>query len=114
MLGDMARTLDTGTDDLLARVDGNVGIITFNRPDRRNALSNGIYHGFEQVLPVMALDPEVRVVMVTGAGGAFCAGGDVKGMNEANLPSGCRPQHVNVVLSENFSQKLNLHPLMQL
>ncbi len=86
----MTRTIETGTDDLLARVDGNVGIITFNRPDRRNALSNGIYHGFEQVLPVLALDPDVRVIMVTGAGGAFCAGGDVKGMNEANRSGGRR------------------------
>jgi len=80
----MTRTIETGTDDLLAHVDGNVGIITFNRPDRRNALSNGVYRGFERTLPAMALDPEVRVIMVTGAGGAFCAGGDVKGMNEAN------------------------------
>jgi len=86
----MTRTIETGTDDLLARVDGNVGIITFNRPERRNALSNGIYQGFEQALPAMALDPEVRVIMVTGAGGAFCAGGDVKGMNEANQAGGHR------------------------
>ena len=86
----MTRTIDTGTDDLLAHVDGNVGVITFNRPDRRNALSNGIYHGFEQTLPAMALDPDVRVIMVTGAGGAFCAGGDVKGMNEANQAGGKR------------------------
>ncbi|MFW2332820.1 enoyl-CoA hydratase-related protein [Ilumatobacter sp.] len=86
----MTRTIETGTDDLLARVDGNVGIITFNRPERRNALSNGVYHGFEQALPAMALDPEVRVIMVTGAGGAFCAGGDVKGMNEANRAGGHR------------------------
>ncbi len=87
------RTLDTGTDDLLAHIDGNVGVITLNRPDRRNALSNGIYQGFERALPEMALDPEVRVVMITGAGGAFCAGGDVKGMNEANKSGGSREGH---------------------
>jgi len=85
----MGRTLDTGTDDLLAEVDGSVGIITFNRPERRNALSEGVYQGFERALPAMASDTEVRVVMITGAGGAFCAGGDVKGMNEANQ-SGAR------------------------
>jgi len=80
----MTRHIDTGSDDLLARVEGNVGIITFNRPDRRNALSTGIYEGFAAALPAMTEDPDVRVVMVTGSGGAFCAGGDVKGMNEAN------------------------------
>ncbi len=80
-------TIDTGTDDLLAHVDGHVGVIIFNRPDRRNALSNGIYQGFDVALPLMRDDPNVRVVMVTGNGGAFCAGGDVKGMH-ANHTSG--------------------------
>lgn len=86
----MSRTIDTGTDDLLARVEGNVGIITFNRPERRNALSDGIYQGFERALPAMSLDTDVRVVMLTGNGGAFCAGGDVKGMNAANQEGGRR------------------------
>ncbi|MAT07326.1 MAG: enoyl-CoA hydratase [Acidimicrobiaceae bacterium] len=84
----MARDIDTGSDDLLARVEGNVGIITFNRPERRNALSDAVYTGFDAALPAMATDPEVRVVLVTGNGGAFCAGGDVKEMNEANQGGG--------------------------
>lgn len=86
----MARTIDTGTDDLLARVDGNVGVITFNRPQRRNALSESMYSGFAEALPIMASDTEVRVIMLTGSGGAFCAGGDVKGMNEAHQSGGSR------------------------
>jgi 2-(1,2-epoxy-1,2-dihydrophenyl)acetyl-CoA isomerase len=80
----MARQLDTGTDDLLARVDGHVGVMTFNRPDRRNALSTAMYRGFGVAIPEMIGDPDVRVIMVTGAGGAFCAGGDVKGMHESH------------------------------
>ncbi|MCB0967395.1 MAG: enoyl-CoA hydratase/isomerase family protein [Ilumatobacter sp.] len=86
----MARTIDTGTDDLLARVEGHVGVIAFNRPERRNALSDAVYDGFDAALPVLAADPEVRVVLVTGSGGAFCAGGDVKQMNEANQAGGER------------------------
>jgi 2-(1,2-epoxy-1,2-dihydrophenyl)acetyl-CoA isomerase len=78
----MTRSIETGTDDLLARIDGPVGVITFNRPERRNALSDAMYHGFGAALPAMADDSDVRVVMLTGAGGAFCAGGDVKGMHE--------------------------------
>jgi 2-(1,2-epoxy-1,2-dihydrophenyl)acetyl-CoA isomerase len=78
------RSIDTGTDDLLAHVDGHLAVITFNRPERRNALSDPMYAGFDRVLPVLAADADVRVLMVTGAGGAFCAGGDVKGMNESH------------------------------
>jgi len=80
----MTRTIDTGTDDLLAHVDGNVGVIKFNRPDRRNALSQAMYGGFAIAIPALASDPDVRVLLVTGAGGAFCAGGDVKGMHESH------------------------------
>ncbi len=80
----MSIDVETGTDDLLARIDGHLGVITFNRPGRRNALSNPMYAGFARALPVLADDPEVRVLVVTGADDAFCAGGDVKGMNESH------------------------------
>ena len=86
-------TLDTGTPDLLARVEGHVAVISFNRPQARNALSDAMYDGFARVLPRIAADQDIRVVMVTGEGGAFCAGGDVKGMNARNkgeAPSGSR------------------------
>ena len=82
--------IDTGTDDLLARIDGHVGVITFNRPERRNALSDPMYAGIEQALDAFRDASEVRVVLVTGNGGAFCAGGDVKGFHEANT-GGARP-----------------------
>lgn len=80
----MSNAIDTGTGDLLAEVDGHLGIITFNRPDRRNALSDPMYGGFDRALPALAANPEVRVLVITGADGAFCAGGDVKGMNESH------------------------------
>ncbi len=86
-----SRPIETGTDDLLAEIDGHLGIITINRPDRRNALSNPMYAGFEKALPALAVDSDVRVLVVTGAGGAFCAGGDVKGMNEAHRSGAARP-----------------------
>ena len=109
----MTRELDTGTDDLLACVEGHVGVITFNRPERRNALSSGVYSGFAAVLPQFALDPGVRVVMVTGAGDAFCAGGDVKGMNEANQQGGRRegrPESFddNVAFLRNSQRQVSL------
>lgn len=76
--------IETGTDELLGQRHGHVAVLTFNRPERRNALSTGIYHGFQTALPTIADDKDIRVLMVTGAGGAFCAGGDVKAMNERN------------------------------
>ncbi len=78
------QTIETNSDELLGQRHGHVAVLTFNRPERRNALSQGIYTGFETALPTIANDPEIRVLMITGAGGAFCAGGDVKGMNERN------------------------------
>lgn len=81
-------TLNTGTDDLLARTEGHLGIISFNRPQARNALSDAMYAGFNEVLPRLAVDPDVRVIVVTGEGGAFCAGGDVKGFSEGHKAEG--------------------------
>ncbi len=80
--------IDTGTDDLLGRIDGHVAVLSFNRPERRNALSASMYDGFGSALPQIERDPSVRVLMVTGEGGAFCAGGDVKGMHENNTTGG--------------------------
>jgi 2-(1,2-epoxy-1,2-dihydrophenyl)acetyl-CoA isomerase len=74
------RTLDTGTKDLLAHVDDGVAVITMNRPERRNAMSGGMLSAMSAVLAAFETDPEVACIVLTGAGGAFCAGGDVKGM----------------------------------
>lgn len=80
--------VDTGTDDLTGWiVDEHLAVLSFNRPTRRNALSPEIYDGFVNVLPPLAANPNIRVLMLTGAGGAFCAGGDVKAMNERNKAS---------------------------
>ena len=80
--------IETGTDDLLGRIDGHVAVLSFNRPERRNALSSPMYGAFGRALPEIERDPSVRVLLLTGEGGAFCAGGDVKGMHENNTSSG--------------------------
>ncbi len=72
--------LDTGTGDLLARVDDGVAVLTFNRPERRNALSTPMLEAMARLLARFETDDDVRCVVLTGTGGAFCAGGDVKGM----------------------------------
>jgi 2-(1,2-epoxy-1,2-dihydrophenyl)acetyl-CoA isomerase len=76
------RTLDTGTEHLLGRVEGGVAVLTMNRPERLNALSPEMFGGFGRLLPRLATDPEVGAVMVTGTGRGFCAGGDVRAQSE--------------------------------
>ena len=74
------RAIDTGTNDLLAEIEDGVALFTMNRPDRRNALSGEMLTALGRALADCELDPDVAVIVLTGAGGAFCAGGDVKGM----------------------------------
>jgi 2-(1,2-epoxy-1,2-dihydrophenyl)acetyl-CoA isomerase len=74
--------LDTGTDHLLAEIDDGVALITMNRPERRNALSVPMLSAMGAVLAQAEADEAVRCVVLTGAAGAFCAGGDIKGMAE--------------------------------
>jgi 2-(1,2-epoxy-1,2-dihydrophenyl)acetyl-CoA isomerase len=73
-------SIDTGTDHLLASVDDGVATLTMNRPERRNALSGEMLDGLAAALAAVELDDAVGCVVLTGAGGAFCAGGDVKAM----------------------------------
>jgi 2-(1,2-epoxy-1,2-dihydrophenyl)acetyl-CoA isomerase len=80
--------IDTGTDHLLASLDGGVLTLTLNRPEARNAMSGEMTEALAQKLGWAELAPEVKVVVLTGAGQGFCAGGDVKGMNERNQGSG--------------------------
>ena len=80
----MGRTIETETDHVQARVEDKVCIITLNRPERRNALSDEMLRGLEGALADAETATDVGAVVVTGAGGAFCAGGDVKGMADAS------------------------------
>ena len=77
----MTRTaIDTGTGDLLAHEEDGVAVITLNRPQARNAMSTEMNGALADMLERAERDAAIRCVVLTGAGGAFCAGGDVKGM----------------------------------
>lgn len=88
--------LDTGTEDLLAEVTDGVAVLTMNRPDRRNAMSDAMMTALERVLGEVEVDDAVGCVVLTGAGGAFCAGGDVKAMAERS--AGGRGQPLDVAI----------------
>ncbi|MBV8613145.1 MAG: enoyl-CoA hydratase [Acetobacteraceae bacterium] len=66
--------------DILESVEEGVGVLTLNRPDRLNALSQQILSGLREGLARMAEDAAVGAIVITGAGRGFCAGGDVKDM----------------------------------
>jgi 2-(1,2-epoxy-1,2-dihydrophenyl)acetyl-CoA isomerase len=70
------------TTDLLETVKDGVAVLTLNRPDRLNAMSRPMLDALLEALPRLAEDPAVGVVVLTGAGRGFCAGGDVKAMAE--------------------------------
>ena len=70
------------TEDLLEAITDGVAVLTLNRPARLNAMSRPMLDGLLEALPRLAEDPEVGVVVLTGAGRGFCAGGDVKAMAE--------------------------------
>jgi 2-(1,2-epoxy-1,2-dihydrophenyl)acetyl-CoA isomerase len=85
-----SRPIETGTDHLLARIEDGVAFLTLNRPERRNALSDPMLSGLAAALRECETSPDVRCVVLTGAGGAFCSGGDVKGMAAGGAGGGAR------------------------
>jgi 2-(1,2-epoxy-1,2-dihydrophenyl)acetyl-CoA isomerase len=71
-------TIVTGTDCVTGEIIDRVGIVTLNRPHRRNALHPEMYDAVPRLLNRFAVDDDIGCVMITGAGSAFCAGGDVR------------------------------------
>ncbi|MFZ1149052.1 MAG: enoyl-CoA hydratase [Xanthobacteraceae bacterium] len=68
----------TQTDKMLARKEGGVGILTFNNPERHNAVSLEMWEVTKSILDGFAADDDIRVVVLTGAGGkAFVSGADI-------------------------------------
>ena len=75
-------TIDTGTDQLLCEIRDDVALITLNRPEARNAMSPQLTPALSRMIQERGEDPRVGALLITGAGTAFCAGGDVKGMGD--------------------------------
>jgi enoyl-CoA hydratase/carnithine racemase len=70
----------------LCRVEERVAIITLNRPKARNALSPELKEALQRVVPLLAADDDVGCLLLTGAGSAFCSGGDTKVMARGGRP----------------------------
>ncbi len=83
--------VDTGTDHLLAERDGHTLILTFNRPERMNAISGPMLQNMSRLLTEANRDPDVRVVIITGNGRGFCAGLDLVDNNPNSDRGAIRP-----------------------
>src|SRR5216117_1458444 len=76
---------------LLYEVKDAIATLTLNRPERLNALGDTLRDDLHDAVLRVTADPEVRAIVITGAGKGFCSGGDVKAMNEAKETRAERP-----------------------
>ena len=64
-------------DDILVQVDAGIAVVTLNRPEKRNAVSLSMWRGLGEIYSGFARRTDIRVVILTGAGGNFCGGADI-------------------------------------
>jgi len=80
------RSVETGTDELLCDVRERVATITLNRPEAKNALTMDMKEGLYTLVRDLGAADDVGCVLLTGAGTAFCSGGDTKKMKQDGKP----------------------------
>ena len=99
--------------DLLETIEDGVAVLTLNRPQARNALSGPMIAGLLEALPRLSADPNVGAIIITGAGGAFCAGGDVKGFaaTEGGANHGRSPEQAAFSLRQSMEISRWLHDM---
>src|SRR3954469_22905729 len=97
--------LDTGTEDLLGETDDGVALLTLNRPERRNAFSSGMVNALGETLAKLERDESVGAIVITGAGGAFCAGGDVKAMASDEALFGPQTSYDDKIALQRLNQR---------
>jgi len=92
----------TSGDPVLTHREGAVLVLTLNRPERLNAVSLPMYRVLDRELEAAASDPDIRAVVVTGAGKAFCVGADLKAHGDAPPTGDERREYVET------AQRVNL------
>jgi 2-(1,2-epoxy-1,2-dihydrophenyl)acetyl-CoA isomerase len=97
--------IDTSTPDLLAQLNEGVLTLTMNRPEARNALSRPMLIAMKQQLTDAEFNPDVRCIVLTGSGQAFCAGGDVKSMAATNEQAGTGPTIDEAIHFQRHNQR---------
>lgn len=92
------------SEKMLSRVEGRVGIMTFNNPEKHNAVSFEMWEAAEKILDAFVMNPEVRVIILTGAGGkAFVSGADISKF-ESERASEEAVQRYNALVDKVYSR----------
>jgi enoyl-CoA hydratase len=73
--------------EVLTEVRGGVLIVTINRPEAKNAMNKAAAEGISAAMDRLEADPELRCAVLTGAGGTFCSGMDLKGFLRGETPT---------------------------
>src|SRR5436190_23439882 len=98
MSGSSARPLPANAPLLLREAAGNIAILTLNRPEARNSLSEAMIAAFSEALTAIAVDKAIRAVVLTANGPVFCAGHDLKELTARRAdPDGGRSFYVQIV-----------------
>jgi 2-(1,2-epoxy-1,2-dihydrophenyl)acetyl-CoA isomerase len=87
--------------------DASIAVLTLDRPERLNAMAGLMWDALYEHLGKIAADDEIRAVILTGAGRAFCSGGDVTGMASSDIASGparSRQRHRTVLALYNLDK----------
>ena len=100
----------TANEIVLQHLDKGLLTITMNRPDRRNALNPDMTRGLVEAARRATEDHEVRAVLLKGAGGTFCVGGDVKSMAEGRAPLPFEAKTANLRKGMEISRLLHEVP----
>ncbi len=104
--------IDTGTEELLCHIEDRVAVITLNKPHKKNALGDVLTPALRETLLVVESDDRIGAVMITGAGDAFCSGGDISGMGGAgdSVPKS-ETDRINDLTYRQETLTLRLHEL---
>lgn len=107
--------IDTGTEELLCHIQDRVGVITLNKPQKKNALGDILTPALRRAVHRFDEDDRVGCVMITGSGDAFCSGGDVSGMGGGSTkPEGPPPttsERIAELIHKQATLTLRIHEL---
>ncbi len=106
--------IETGTDELLCHIEDRVGVITLNKPHKKNALGDVLTPALRQSLLDLEADDRVGCVLITGAGNAFCSGGDISGMGGDSSDDMTKAERIAGLTHKQETLTKRLHELSKI